>query len=157
VIDQETVDAYIQRAQELGPPHGPDHDCFMDATIRKALGHRPLIGASVLDETVITAARPPMHTVEIPRGVRIAATRIGCTIAEYFRRQHDGERWCPRCQDWRADWRSAEGRTPYCHPCFREYRRAHYQSLVARAAQPLKRRVYGVAFAGPSFSKRRAS
>jgi hypothetical protein len=151
----ETVASYASLAVTLPEPHTSDGcGCLICSDARKALGHRPLIAASVLGETVIAAARPPMHTVEIPSGVRRAATRIGCTIAEYFRRQHDGERWCPRCPDWRANWRSAEGRTPYCPPCMRAYRVAHRQAAAAQAEQIAKRRVCGIAYAGPLFSKR---
>jgi hypothetical protein len=126
------------------------HPNLQDAIDRWHANHRDFTA----EDAVIPVARPPMHTVEIPRGVRIAATRIGCTIAEYFRRQHDGERWCPRCPDWRANWRSAEGRTPYCPPCMRAYRVAHRQAAAAQAEQIAKRRVCGIAYAGPLFSKR---
>lgn len=39
----EWLPEYIERAEQLGEPHGPDCPCFMDASIRAAIGHAPML------------------------------------------------------------------------------------------------------------------
>lgn len=67
-------------------------------------------------------------------GTRIAAARIGVTVAELEAHEAAGERWCPRCRSWRTDHDSF--RSPYCRPCARAYQRSRYVPRPRPAADP---------------------
>jgi hypothetical protein len=52
-------------------------------------------------------------------GAKVAATRIGISVAEYRRREANGERWCPRCASWQAAWPRKQ--QTYCRTCRTAY------------------------------------
>jgi hypothetical protein len=110
---------------QAGAPAGP-------GTLRWAIdrwraAHPGLVSVLPCVEPVAVLPVGPMHTVEAPIGVRIAATRIGVEVTEYFHRQHRSERWCPRCEAWQLDWRHRAKRVPYCPACWKKYMAARYQ------------------------------
>lgn len=68
-------------------------------------------------------------------GAKIAASRLGVTVAEYREHEANGERWCPKC----GSWQPANGRQAYCRPCWADYCRP--RSSGGR-----------IAYAGPDYS-----
>jgi hypothetical protein len=76
-------------------------------------------------------------------GAKIAAGKIGCTVAEYRQHEAAGEHWCPRCESWRP----VNGTQGYCRPCREQYQHARF--LVTRGGG-------GVTLVGPSHSVRRS-
>lgn len=48
----------------------------------------------------IVSTRPRGHIPTTEERMRIGASRIGTTLAEYRRRIENGEKWCSACQQW---------------------------------------------------------
>ncbi len=74
---------------------------------------------------VLECAEPAAVVLPIvPRGMLIAAARLGISVAELYRRRGDGERWCSWGQHFAPDWWVDGRRTQaYCHEHQQPYQR----------------------------------
>jgi hypothetical protein len=117
------VESYVDRAARLGPPHGPDCPCFMDATIRKALGHRPLIAAE--PSTLV----PDLLTEIAESNAVRRARRLRVSVQEYKARVAVGQRYCTGHKQWHYEsaFSKSTTRSPFrCSETYREYQRFDY-------------------------------
>lgn len=121
MIEPDVLQDYTKRALRLGPPHGPECPCYMDAVIRLGIGHRPLIQTEPMRfRETITESR------EL-RSRHSAAGRLQMDPGEYDRQRDAGNLWCTD-----HGWQPADefyAKSPSvsrCREAHRVYMRARY-------------------------------